>query len=102
MARKAKAKKYPKYRGLAGKGNGSNDPTEAVFRIDLKTGQMRVTDQRGDELLEDTDVTPAALAKYGIEPDKSTLLAVLFYAKCNIKHGGCVLKVVNGRQVLVW
>ena len=96
---KAKAKKYPKNRGP---GTKEDEPTEAVFRVDLKTGQMKITNQRGDELLEDTDVTPATLAKYGIDPDDSKLLAVLFYAKCNIKHGGCVLKVVNGRQVLVW
>ena len=102
---KAKGKKYLKNGGPGAKGNGGDggdDPTEAVFRVDLKTGQMRITNQRGDELPEDKDVTPARLAEYGIEPDKSTLLAVIFYAKCKIKHGGCVVKIVNGRQVLIW
>ena len=62
---------------------------------------MRITDQRGDEIVEDP-VTPEKLDKYGIKADSSDLLAVIFYAECNIKHGGCVIKIVNGRQVLVW
>ena len=80
-------------------GNGGDDPTEAVFRVDLKTGKMRVTDQKGDEIVEDP-VTPAKIAKYGIEG--SEFLGVIFYAKCNIKHGGCVIKIVNNREMLVW
>jgi hypothetical protein len=77
-------------------------PTEAVFRIDLATGEMRITDQKGDKFTEDDDVTPAKIKEYGIETENSKLLAVLFYAKCNAKHGGCVFKIVNGQQVLVW
>ena len=77
------------------------DPTEAVFRVDLATGKMRITDQKGDDIVEDP-VTPEKLTKYGIQADGSQLLAVIFYAKCNIKHGGCVIKIVNGREMLVW
>ena len=99
---KAKRRRYPgKEKNPPVNGNGGDDPTEAVFRVDLATGKMRITDQKGDEVVEDP-VTPEKLAKYGIEADGSQLLAVIFYAKCNIKHGGCVIKIVNGRQVLVW
>ena len=95
-------KKYPKNKRPRAKRKGVEDfPTEAVFRVDLKTGQMRITNQRGDELLEDKDVTPQKLAEYGIE-DKSTLLAVLSYAKCAVRNGGCVWKIVNNQRVLVW
>lgn len=99
---KAKTKKYPKDRPGTKRKGADDFPTEAVFRVDLKTGQMRVTNQRGDELPEDEDVTPAKLAEYGIQPDHAPLLAVLFYAKCNTRHGGCVWKIVGGRRVLVW
>ena len=34
-------------------GNGGDEPTEAVFRVDLTTGKMRITDQKGDEIVED-------------------------------------------------
>jgi hypothetical protein len=78
-------------------------PTQAVFRVELADGKMRITDEKGDDLPEDEDVTPEKLEKYGIDTTKSELLAVLFYAKCNEDPpGGCVLKIVNGRQVLVW
>ena len=101
LAKKNK-KKYPKNKRPGAKRKGVEDfPTEAVFRVDLKTGQMRLTNQRGDELLEDEDVTPEKLAEYGIE-DNAKLLAVLSYAKCNTRHGGCVWKIVNNQRVLVW
>jgi hypothetical protein len=81
-------------------GNGGNDPTEAVFRVDLATGIMRITDQKGDVIKEDP-VTAEKIAKYGIKAE-GELLAIIFYATCNIKHGGCVIKIVKGREVLVW
>ena len=96
---KAKGKKYPKNRRP--KGNGETHPTEAVFRVDLATGTMRITDQKGDLLPED-EVTPEIIKESGIDTENSPLLAVLFYAKCNARAGGCVWKIVNGRRVLVW
>jgi hypothetical protein len=77
-------------------------PTEAVFRIDLATGKMRITDQKGDELPEDSDVTQQKIADYGIDTENSKFLAVLFYAKCNAKHGGCVWKMTPLGRVLIW
>ena len=90
-----------KGRDLPPNGNGGDEPTEAVFRVDLKTGKMRITDQKGDELVGGPSHA-GKTRRYGIEADGSDLLAVIFYAKCNIKHGGCVIKIVRGREMLVW
>ena len=97
---KAKAKKYSKNGPpRRPRGNGNDDPTEAVFRVDLETGKMRITDQRGDEIVEDP-VTPEKVTKYGIT--EWVPLGQLFYAKCNIKHGGCTIRIINNKEVLIW